>query len=118
MAGCRVFRLVLTCIRATKSASRLWLVVRWSVRVATLGTEHLPKMLVLPVVGPVSIVLHTPAEAKPACVRKMMVSVSLGTGGVTCALAKAEGEIATVDHHVTQHTGLAACIGDRFVSNV
>ncbi len=84
--------------------NRFRLIVRWSIRVAALGTEHLPEPLVLQVGDPAPIRIVAPAKTKPTCVREMVVLVWVrlinGCSGFNCAVANPEREIAPYTHVV------------------
>ena len=75
MLLCSMLGFVLMGVRATKALNRFCLILGGSIGVAALGTEHVPKPLVLLIGDPASICVMTPAKVQPTCVWEMVVLV-------------------------------------------
>jgi len=100
-----VLGLALVGVGASEALNRLRLILGRSIRVAALGTEHLPKPLVLPVGDPFPLCVMTPAKTQPTSRGEMVVPARCRVierrPGVKCPKSNAQREIATTYHEFT-----------------
>jgi hypothetical protein len=104
MLLCDALRLVLVGVGAPEALNRLRLILGRPIRVPALGTEHLPKSLVLAFGDPSSSRILVPAKAQPTRGWEMVVLVRRrvieGCLGVKGANSDAEGKITATTCHV------------------